>query len=1032
MQKNNGLSHVQDGHTDCCFTISQNILTSYSTLRPGGCKRGKISRSPILLGTFFRRRKLSLLDEIMMDPFSSSHNNNSPCRQNQTTDDGDGNDNDNICYDEEYVNQIKERFESCFEPKYGGLWRNMIETQQVKVTDNTASPRKPLQPVLKKKRCNGTTAADHRRIRMGMSNGGFLEAIQSKQKISIAVPTSKRQHDPSGNDCDCGCVPPILDWEDDGNETVDNKENHNKISSIMRSIDREPKMINKNNGNRILDQVEDASDYETTNESSSNRHGGEVLDGSHETSVAPWDEMETQNEGASYQHKEDVEVYCQPNQDELSWNHENLDNPLITNELSHDCLSGASCKENAGKHGTTNPNTSTNNCNDLRNDQNTERRSGERLHSRSNDVRFDASQVFQSSPSQLSSSSGMRNSFSKDAPSRSSQNEMNDDVSQSNKSRDESSNSSGSTRVHFDISHIVQSSPERSVSLHSSKHSNVKNQAAVKVPIDVDCSEKKMNESFSNIQRAYAGEQVPEDNHSVLAPNMSSTHCQNETRGQDNGKERKPGDEDFVADDSNSSESSASTRIHFDISHLVQSPSQTNQSLSLPRTPSEWLFEPETSPRLSPSGTLYSPHSRQSQEDSFVHHDELGSRFPQHELSNSLRTPSDNNRPRPNPTNSRKPTTTPKDNSPDSVQNTPWGSMPRSSRVDMTDSGSAGGDSSAFNRSGSLSQSSEASASNVKQPPASNTEKSLLDGSVLVDLLDSESENEDAAKKQNVAQEATSRNFSKNQIKPRPSSVTTRRVIKDESENDTESDSGISGQEQEWNENALSSECSFQSPDDDSDSLNGLIEATKKITLSIDSAGSSDDEAESAVRSVHKREMAKQKMTKTTFRRKRDALTNQYFAEFGKAAFSGLLSSVDVTWSNKLRTTAGQTRLKRSMVNMTPGVPQIRSASIELSTKVLDNPERLRTTLLHEMVHAAAWIIDGVSNPPHGQCFKKWAKTAMRRIPNAIVTTTHSYEIEYRYTWVSGPSVPQIGIIEAICDSYYPLVSIAGMLSSWV
>jgi hypothetical protein len=95
------------------------------------------------------------------------------------------------------------------------------------------------------------------------------------------------------------------------------------------------------------------------------------------------------------------------------------------------------------------------------------------------------------------------------------------------------------------------------------------------------------------------------------------------------------------------------------------------------------------------------------------------------------------------------------------------------------------------------------------------------------------------------------------------------------------------------------------------------------------------------------------------------------------------------------------TRLKKSYRNMRPGVPQERLASIELSTKVLDDEERLRSTLLHEMVHAAAWIIDGVSKPPHGSCFKKWANIAMKRSPGVVVTTTHDYEIQYKYAWVS-------------------------------
>lgn len=49
------------------------------------------------------------------------------------------------------------------------------------------------------------------------------------------------------------------------------------------------------------------------------------------------------------------------------------------------------------------------------------------------------------------------------------------------------------------------------------------------------------------------------------------------------------------------------------------------------------------------------------------------------------------------------------------------------------------------------------------------------------------------------------------------------------------------------------------------------------------------------------------------------------------------------------------------------------SARIELSTKVVDSVDRLQRTLLHELCHAAAWLIDHVAKPPHGTHFKYWA-----------------------------------------------------------
>lgn len=81
------------------------------------------------------------------------------------------------------------------------------------------------------------------------------------------------------------------------------------------------------------------------------------------------------------------------------------------------------------------------------------------------------------------------------------------------------------------------------------------------------------------------------------------------------------------------------------------------------------------------------------------------------------------------------------------------------------------------------------------------------------------------------------------------------------------------------------------------------------------------------------------------------------------------------------------------------GEQKSRNARIELSTKVLDRPDRLRSTLAHEMCHVAAWLIDGVSRPPHGAAFRAWA-TRVARHAKIEVTTCHRYEIAYRHTYV--------------------------------
>lgn len=139
------------------------------------------------------------------------------------------------------------------------------------------------------------------------------------------------------------------------------------------------------------------------------------------------------------------------------------------------------------------------------------------------------------------------------------------------------------------------------------------------------------------------------------------------------------------------------------------------------------------------------------------------------------------------------------------------------------------------------------------------------------------------------------------------------------------------------------------------------------------------------------------KISNAAFRRAREQMSQAFFAEFDKKVFDGKLAeNTKVVWSNKLRTTAGLTRLKA----LRRGKEIIsRSAVVELSTKVLEDSQRLRATLMHELCHAAQWLEDGVSKPPHGEVFKKWAKRATRRMPDIPVTVKHDYEISFKYTW---------------------------------
>jgi predicted SprT family Zn-dependent metalloprotease len=203
--------------------------------------------------------------------------------------------------------------------------------------------------------------------------------------------------------------------------------------------------------------------------------------------------------------------------------------------------------------------------------------------------------------------------------------------------------------------------------------------------------------------------------------------------------------------------------------------------------------------------------------------------------------------------------------------------------------------------------------------------------------------------------------------------------------------------------------------DGDDDSVEQLVQRTNRIVIeSDDNDSSTEDDSVEAVRPAKrpprksKDKLSKKSVSKAAFRRSRETMGIETFEIFDNAAFGGKLATalVTLTWSNKLRTTAGLTRLLKTT---RPGSPPVFSASIELSSKVIDDPHRLRSTLLHEMCHAAAWMIDGVSNPPHGKCFQKWGRIAMKNVTDIEVTTTHDYVIAFKYAW--GCTTPKCGVV---------------------
>ena len=94
-----------------------------------------------------------------------------------------------------------------------------------------------------------------------------------------------------------------------------------------------------------------------------------------------------------------------------------------------------------------------------------------------------------------------------------------------------------------------------------------------------------------------------------------------------------------------------------------------------------------------------------------------------------------------------------------------------------------------------------------------------------------------------------------------------------------------------------------------------------------------------------------------SFAKQRENLTRKHYKRFNEVAFkSQLPDDLEVTWSKRMTKTAGFTRMKTRHLSENP-----RTASIELSIKVIDDEDRLQQTLLHEMCHVAAFLIDGIT-----------------------------------------------------------------------
>ncbi|CAL8076864.1 unnamed protein product [Calicophoron daubneyi] len=137
------------------------------------------------------------------------------------------------------------------------------------------------------------------------------------------------------------------------------------------------------------------------------------------------------------------------------------------------------------------------------------------------------------------------------------------------------------------------------------------------------------------------------------------------------------------------------------------------------------------------------------------------------------------------------------------------------------------------------------------------------------------------------------------------------------------------------------------------------------------------------------------------FKANREELANRLYRIFNETVFEKKLpEDLTIKWNPRLLKTAGQCKyLRREFIPVNGEKVVTRLAQIELSTKVCTSADRVRDTLIHEICHAAVWLIDGV-NDGHGPRWRRWALHAKRVWTDLpLVSVCHAYTIETRFTY---------------------------------
>ncbi|XP_066461146.1 germ cell nuclear acidic protein-like [Eleutherodactylus coqui] len=119
---------------------------------------------------------------------------------------------------------------------------------------------------------------------------------------------------------------------------------------------------------------------------------------------------------------------------------------------------------------------------------------------------------------------------------------------------------------------------------------------------------------------------------------------------------------------------------------------------------------------------------------------------------------------------------------------------------------------------------------------------------------------------------------------------------------------------------------------------------------------------------------------------------------------------MSIIWNKRLTATSGYCHVKSQ--------DDEHYCVINLSDKVCDSAERLRDTLVHEMCHAACWIIDRKKeSDPHGPLWMARAATVSNIHPELPeVRAYHDYNINYPFTYQCSLCQRSFGRYREIAD----------------